>query len=150
MSLECEGLTHPHPNHGAVLVSAAGQVAGTAFHRAQGTPSVEEQVLLPHKASLCHAFRHVIGIHVVWYCVWTNVLKWVSIACKVAHRSRPLTSGHAINSETATSPDKQLQNKCVELVPTSMEPLVRYEEGSTCNTLNASWAIWGATRLTSA
>lgn len=45
VSLECEGLTHPHPNHGAVLVSASGQVAGSAFHRAQGTPSVEEQVL---------------------------------------------------------------------------------------------------------
>jgi diaminohydroxyphosphoribosylaminopyrimidine deaminase / 5-amino-6-(5-phosphoribosylamino)uracil reductase len=45
VSLKCEGLTHPHPNHGAVLVSAAGQVVGTAFHRAQGTPSVEEQVL---------------------------------------------------------------------------------------------------------
>jgi pyrimidine deaminase RibD-like protein len=39
------GLTFPHPNHGATLVSASGHVIATAFQRAQGTPSVEEQLL---------------------------------------------------------------------------------------------------------
>lgn len=45
LSLTSEGLTHPHPNHGAILVTEDGDVAGTAFQRAQGAPSAEQQLL---------------------------------------------------------------------------------------------------------
>jgi diaminohydroxyphosphoribosylaminopyrimidine deaminase/5-amino-6-(5-phosphoribosylamino)uracil reductase len=45
ISQESIGLTFPHPNHGAALVSASGHIIATAFQRAQGTPSVEEQIL---------------------------------------------------------------------------------------------------------
>lgn len=45
LSLTSEGLTFPHPNHGAVLVTAEGNVVGTAYQRAQGAPSAEQQLL---------------------------------------------------------------------------------------------------------
>jgi len=43
VSLGALGLTHPHPNHGCVLLSAAGQVITEAHLRAQGATSAEQQ-----------------------------------------------------------------------------------------------------------
>lgn len=45
LSLTSEGLTYPHPNHGAVLVTEDGQLAGKTYQRAQGAPSAEQQLL---------------------------------------------------------------------------------------------------------
>jgi pyrimidine deaminase RibD-like protein len=39
------GETYPHPNHGGVLVGARGTPIASAGQRAQGAPSVEEQLL---------------------------------------------------------------------------------------------------------
>ena len=44
-SLQSSGLTFPHPNHGAALVSGSGALIATGCYRAQGAPSVEEQLL---------------------------------------------------------------------------------------------------------
>lgn len=45
LSLTSEGLTYPHPNHGAIIVTKDGVVAGKAYQRAQGAPSAEQQLL---------------------------------------------------------------------------------------------------------
>ena len=44
-SQEAAGLTYPHPNHGGVLLDASGAPVATAYQRAQGATSVEEQLL---------------------------------------------------------------------------------------------------------
>jgi pyrimidine deaminase RibD-like protein len=43
-SQQSAGLTYPHPNHGATLVTSTGNVVSSTCQRAQGAPSVEKQI----------------------------------------------------------------------------------------------------------